>query len=482
MDIGPGETHHAAGERAIVREEVEHQRMASHCDCDRQPVFEPVMGAKGRGGEDEEDGDEIGDNPWDLQAGHGTHVAGMIYARLLEQGDSGTQKERDKFQMVSRLWHRFLGFGEGDWGGPGGGATGKRRRDVFDGPREEARFRRFARLQRVDVRGQLRMMMGEGSEFRGQQEKVIRAIIQGESPIIQITGTGGGKSLSFMLPAFCSPDGTTIVIVPLVSLRGDLHERCDKSKIEAHIWQSQQSNRAASIVFVTPESAVTKGFRDFVNRLQARQALDRVVVDECHILLDGGDKFRPQLRQLGETLRDWGVQKVFLTATLAPGDEEEFFKVAVLSATRVKMFRSRTTRQNIEYRVEIIKAGWDEQEKEEDKRVCRIVREWLNRHEGGRAIVYGGSVERVKGLASALGCEAYYNKIDTTEGKQRRLRAWIRGGTLMVATNALGMGVDIPDIRLVVHAGMPRKLRDYVQESGRGGGTGRRARQWWFAG
>ncbi|KAK5994713.1 ATP-dependent DNA helicase tlh2-like protein [Cladobotryum mycophilum] len=211
-------------------------------------------------------------------------------------------------------------------------------------------------------------------------------------------------------------------------------------------------------------------------------ALDRVVVDECHVLLDGGDKFRPQLRQLGETLRDWGVQKVFLTATLAPGDEEEFFKVAKLSATRVKMFRWRTIRQNIEYRVEMVKAGWDEEEEEEDKRVCRMVREWLNRHEEGRAIVYGGSVERVKGLAETLGCEAYYNKIDTTEGKQRRLRAWIRDGTLIVATNALGMGVDMPDIRLVVHAGMPGKLRDYVQESGRGGGTGRRARQWWFAG
>ncbi|KAK5988451.1 hypothetical protein PT974_01673, partial [Cladobotryum mycophilum] len=125
------------------------------------------------------------------------------------------------------------------------------------------------------------------------------------------------------------------------------------------------------------------------------------------------------------------------------------------AVTRVKMFRWRTTRQNIEYRVEIVKAGWDEQEEEEDKRVCRMVREWLNRHEEGRVIVYGGSVDRVKGLAKTLGCEAYYNKINTTKGKQRRLRAWIRDGTLMVATNALGMGVDMPDIRLVVHAGMP---------------------------
>lgn len=156
-----------------------------------------------------------------------------------------------------------MGFGAEDWGGTESGR--KRQRDLFEAAREEARFRRFARLQQVDIRGQLRMMMGEKAEFRGHQEMIMRSIVRGESPVVQITGTGGGKSLSFMLPAYCSPEGTTIVIVPLVSLREDLHDRCNKSMIESYIWRSRGGNRLATIIFVTPESAVTKGFRDYVN-------------------------------------------------------------------------------------------------------------------------------------------------------------------------------------------------------------------------
>ncbi|KAK1613470.1 hypothetical protein BDP81DRAFT_274533, partial [Colletotrichum phormii] len=94
--------------------------------------------------------------------------------------------------------------------------------------------------------------------------------------------TGSGKSLSFMLSAFCSPDGVTVVITPLTALRTDLEAR-------------HKNNQAASIIFVTPESAVNKGFQDFIARLTSRQALDRVVVDECYVILEGTRSFRPKL-------------------------------------------------------------------------------------------------------------------------------------------------------------------------------------------
>ncbi|KJZ69304.1 hypothetical protein HIM_11298 [Hirsutella minnesotensis 3608] len=426
----------------------------------------------GEGEEEEDDG--IEDNPVDLQAGHGTHVAGMVYARLLQQGAFGTASRRDQFRGVSQRWHRLLGFGADDAAEFRPGA--KRRREPIDQEREEVRWRRFARLQRVDIRGELTMMMGVEAEFRGQQEAVIRAVMRGESPIVQVAGTGGGKSMTFMLPAFCAGDGVTIVVVPLVSLREDLHERCARSEIQSHVWKARQANRGASIVFVTPESAVTKGFRDFVNRLQSQQRLDRVVVDECHVLLDGVRGFRPQLSELGTVLRDWGVQRVFLTATLAPADEESFFKVAGIEGGRVRMFRSRTTRKNVAYRVETVRAKKGEQQEEtEDDKVCRVVRSWLNRHESGRAIVYAGTIERVERLANALESERYHSKVDTAEGKATRLRVWLKEGTLVVATNALGLGVDVPDVRLVVHAGMPRRMRDYAQESGRAGRDGARS-------
>jgi hypothetical protein len=90
----------------------------------------------------------------------------------------------------------------------------------------------------------------------------------------------------------------------------------------------------------------------------------------------------------------------------------------------------------------------------------------------GKVIVYGGSVERVKRLGEMFGCGTYYNKVDTIDGKKERLQTWMMGERIMVATNALGMGIDIPDVRLVVHAWMPRRIRDYVQESGRAGRDG----------
>ncbi|EXA31534.1 hypothetical protein FOVG_17156 [Fusarium oxysporum f. sp. pisi HDV247] len=301
-------------------------------------------------GDDEDD--DLDDNPVDLQAGHGTHVAGMVYARELQQGLFSTASMRDKFRAVSRQWHRLFEFQDSEEGGVMAPTT-RRKRAPYDTEREYNQMQRFRRLQQVDIAGQLRQMMGPSAAFRGQQETVIRAIIRGESPIIQIAGTGEGKSMSFLLPAYCANDngGTTIVIVPLISLRDDLHGRCAKSEIGTYIWKSREGHQIAPIVFVTPESAMTKEFGDFVNGLQARCALDRVVVDECHTILDSTARFRPQMMELGQVLNEWGVQKVFLTATLPPGEVERFCKVIKVPISRVKIFRSRTSRPNIRYRV-----------------------------------------------------------------------------------------------------------------------------------
>ena len=130
-----------------------------------------------------------------------------------------------------------------------------------------------------------------------------------------------------------------MAIVPLVALREDLHERCRASDMQAWTWQGDRGNRAATMVFVTPESAVTKGFREFVKGMVAHGQLDRVVVDECHTLLDGSDEFRPELAELGSVIREWGAQRLILTATLPPADMEGFFKVAGIEAARAKVFR-----------------------------------------------------------------------------------------------------------------------------------------------
>ncbi|KAI8682258.1 hypothetical protein NCS56_00348100 [Fusarium sp. Ph1] len=460
--------------------------------------------------EDEEDGGgNLVDSIHDLQAGHGSHIAGLIYARLFGQGELGTMRSREQFRKVSMQWHRFFGFGAEDRTERLGS---KRVRAGFDDEREEMRRRRFGRLHRTDMRGQLKQMMGPAAEFRGLQEPVIRAVARGEWPIVQVTPTGGGKSLTFMLPAYCTPDGVTVVVTPLVALQDDMAGRCAKMGIDAYTWKSRGVQRAASLVFVTPESAVSKGFRTFVERMHGQQKLDRVVVDECHTVLGYSKTFRPQMGRLGETLQDFGVPVVCLTATLKPTQERAFFKELRFIAERVRMFREPTTRPNIQYRVNVvededgsssgqaaantgrkrrtIKAerhivnGEGEEEGEEDDdavvdRVCDIVRTWTAEHEEGKVIIYGGTIKRVQGIANRLGCVAYWRGVSNAAEKARRVGEWMRstGGEAgwIAATNALGMGIDDPNVRLVVHAGIPRALVSLVQESGRGGRDGRKS-------
>lgn len=203
----------------------------------------------------EDDGEgNLADSIHDLQAGHGSHIAGLIYARLFGQGELGTMRSREQFRKVSMQWHRFFGFGAQDRGGADPGW--KRMRQIFEAEREDMRRKRFERLHHMDMQGQLKQMMGAAAEFRGLQEPVMWAVIRGEWPILQVMATGGGKSLTFMLPGFCTPDGVTVIVTPLVALQNDMDVRCAKMGIDAYVWKSRGVQRAASLVFVTPESAV----------------------------------------------------------------------------------------------------------------------------------------------------------------------------------------------------------------------------------
>lgn len=428
------------------------------------------------GPDDEEDADPgmADDDPADLQLGHGSWVAGMIYARELQQATFGIAKLRDKFRAISRSLHRVFGFGDEDRKAAVCGS--KRRKEPYESARDAERARRFRMMRMANIGASLRSMMGPGAEFRGQQEKVIQSIMQDAGPFIQITGTGGGKSLSFMLPAYCVPGGTTIVIVPLVSLRDDLQDRCKSSMIQSWIWQRNRGNRGSTIVFVTPESAVTKGFRDFVNGIIAQGQLDRVVMDECQVLLDSSPEFRPELAELGSVIREWGGQRVFLTATLPPGDMEAFFKVAALEAERTTVFRERTTRTNIQYRVVRVQAkAGKSAEEAEDEEVCELAKRWRRQNSQGRIMIYAVERERVDRLAARVGCPAFHSKVDTAEGKLRRLKEWKEGGLMIAGTKALGLGIDVPDVRLVLHAGMPYSMKDLIQESGRAGRDGQKS-------
>ena len=121
------------------------------------------------------------------------------------------------FRQVSQEWHRFLQF-ESSIQGFGIKAGMKRPRSEWEHIGREVQFRRFKQMCHVNIHSKLKELMGQKAEFRRLQEKTIHAIITGQSPIVSVIATGEGKSLLFMLPAYCISGGTIVVIIPLCLL------------------------------------------------------------------------------------------------------------------------------------------------------------------------------------------------------------------------------------------------------------------------
>ncbi|WKT53675.1 hypothetical protein QSH57_004259 [Fusarium oxysporum f. sp. vasinfectum] len=432
----------------------------------------------------ESDSDE--DSPYDLQAGHGSKTAGLIYGRLVTEGAFETNERRVNFRYISEEWHRLLGFPSA-MGGFGEVLTPGRKRknaSICDEALRKLQLGRWKSRRRINIDRELVYLYGEQARFRGVQREAIHAIMMNKSPIVVVMGTGGGKSLSFMLPAASCPGGVTVVVVPLVSLQGDLMERCRKMKIPCAEWRSDQSPGPASLVFVTPESAMTKRFHDYVEGLRVMAQLDGFVFDEAHTILEGTRDFRPKLRELGR-LALVGVQMVYLTATLPPSKEGEFFELINARSEDVTMIRTSTSRANVVYSVQTLVAATPEQATEA---IITKVREVLDQKLEeypwpAKIIVYCNTVVATGALATELNCDAYHRDVDTRDGKAERLRAWMSGlereryggGRVIVATNALGLGIDVPDIGVVMHVEMPFEMADYAQQSGRAGRDGKRS-------
>jgi superfamily II DNA helicase RecQ len=381
----------------------------------------------------------------------------------MEQAGAVADK-RQQFRASSTDWHRFLGFQAGV---DDGEKSRKRKRAPFESEADEARIDRWQRLRKIDTSKQLKRMMGNEVEFQGVQKAAMEAIVAGESPVVAVMPTGGGKSLLFMLPAFAEQGGTTVVVVPLIALRGDMKRRCQKLGISCVEWESRHPPDAAAVVLVTPESAVGEAFTTFLNRLQATRQLDRIVIDECHIVLNRQYTFRKQMQQLGRLVAA-ETQIVMLTATLPPSEEGELFRRMHFDLEQVKMFRAPTARTNVAYRV--IKIGQRAKKQEVEATVLAMVRRKLRKYKAGKIVVYGNLVPKVKALAEKLGYQAYHHD---AVGKTSMLEAFMAGRQrIIVATSALGMGVGVPDIRCIIHIDWPFSLLDYAQESGRAGRDG----------
>lgn len=424
-------------------------------------------------GKREKDEDEQQDDALARQSTHSPETAGSVYARSLQEAPSHVQSMRHRFRTASIEWHKVLEFneqmhqelkmgqGRGRLGGDVGELLGVKRGRTEEHEKSPGpRIRRWQSLRQTDLQAAIERLMGAGTQFRGKQQAALRAIMDGKSPIIVVMRTGGGKSLMFMLPASVKDAGTTVVVTPLIALKQDMQRRCRELGLECAEWDTRRKMRDCCILLVTPESAISKGFMTYMRKLQVMDRLDRIVIDECHILLNTRLDFRRKLQKLRKVV-EFAVQLVLLTATLPVSKESEL--LSMISIEGPLMFRERTTRHNIAYSIRRCNV----------EELDEVVREIVRRQEDGRIIVYGGRVDRCKELAELLSCAAY---IAESGEKTEALQEWIENKSrVIVGTNALGLGIDVDDVRLVLHAEVGYGLMNYGQESGRAGRDGLRS-------
>lgn len=402
------------------------------------------------------------------QSGHSFQMEEDIYGRSAQQSPFTTIAEKEMFRRVSRDWHRFLWFPSA-WSEESVDPDVRRR---IKQEREDAKFRQFEQMRAIDPLTELRRFYSNpDAEFRGLQGEALQVITQGHPRVVVVMRTGGGKSLLFMLPAAASKGGLTIVVVPKRALQANMKQRCIDAGIKCAVWSEERAPPYdARILFAIAESAVTKTFADFINSRSSTQRLDRIVIDECHTIMQSTNTWRPNVREL-RALAGRSTQVVCLTATLPPTKQAEFMSAMDLDEKEVAMLREATTRPNIAYSVRNYNA------EEGDDAVHALVEEKKAQYPSeDKIVIYCPSIDRVKHLASAFGYTGFWRAVGTEEEKADIVAQLSQSNErVFVTTNALGEGIDAPSIRVVVHDGIIDSLDDYGQQSGRAGRDGETA-------
>ncbi|WP_114779503.1 RecQ family ATP-dependent DNA helicase [Botryobacter ruber] len=303
-------------------------------------------------------------------------------------------------------------------------------------------------------------------QFRPLQEDIIRSVLAGNDTLALLP-TGGGKSICFQVPALAM-EGLCLVITPLIALMKDQVEQLNKRGVPAVAVYSGMSRREIDIaldncvfgntkfLYLSPERLLTDLFQERIKRMK----VSLLTVDEAHCISQWGYDFRPPYLQLA-ALRPLlpGVPVIALTATATEQVKQDIQEK--LQFKEKNVFQKSFARFNLSYSCVAT----------EDK-VKRLL-EILQRVPG-QAIVYVRSrrqtVEMAKFLASKRIAAAAYHAGLKFEERSAVQSSWIQDKVrVMVATNAFGMGIDKPDVRLVVHLDLPESLEAYYQEAGRAG-------------
>ena len=311
------------------------------------------------------------------------------------------------------------------------------------------------------------------SKFKGNQEEIILNLLNGKDGFV-LMPTGGGKSLCYQLPALMLP-GTAIIISPLIALMKNQVDAMRVFSAEdgvAHFLNSSLNKAAilqvkeditsgkTKLLYVAPESLT----KDENIAFLAQVPISFYAVDEAHCISEWGHDFRPEYRRIKPIVKEISVAPIIaLTATATPKVQHDIQKnLGMLDAV---VFKSSFNRPNLYYEVR------------PKQHTSREIIKLLKANEGKSAIIYCLSRKKVEELTEKLvvnGLKAlsYHAGMDATTRARNQDMFLMEEVDVIVATIAFGMGIDKPDVRLVIHYDIPKSLEGYYQETGRGGRDG----------
>ncbi len=308
--------------------------------------------------------------------------------------------------------------------------------------------------------------------FRPLQQEIIESVLAGRDTL-GLMPTGGGKSITFQVPTMAM-DGMALVVTPIISLMKDQVDRLRSLRIKATYLYAgltrAEVNRTYDkclygnykFLYVSPERLQSQAFMERLRQMP----VSLIVVDEAHCISQWGYDFRPSFQRIAQVRKLFPqVPVLALTATATPVVVEDIQRC--LAFKQPNVFSMSFARSNLSYVV-----------RPTEEKVTELIH--ILRSVPGSAIVYVRSRRRTKQICDEInraGIHAdYYHAGLYVEDKEDKQNKWTSDECrVMVATNAFGMGIDKPDVRLVVHVDIPNSLEEYYQEAGRAGRDGKRS-------
>ena len=324
----------------------------------------------------------------------------------------------------------------------------------------------------ASLHGKLKEYFGFSS-FKGNQEAVIRNVLEGKDTFV-LMPTGGGKSLCYQLPALLM-DGVAIVISPLIALMKNQVDAMRTFSAEsgiAHFLNSSLNKTAVTqvrsdvlagktkLLYFAPESLTKEDNVAFLRKIR----ISFYAIDEAHCISEWGHDFRPEYRRIRPIINEIGpAPLIALTATATPKVQLDIQKNLGMSDAAV--FKSSFNRPNLYYEIR--------PKHDVDREIIRFIKQ----NEGKSGIIYCLSRKKVEELtellvANGIRARAYHAGMDAATRAANQDDFLMERVEVIVATIAFGMGIDKPDVRYVIHYDIPKSLEGYYQETGRAGRDG----------